>query len=204
MSCVPWGCSGLWNLKSKTKAFEAHYPLFFPSHHFVPVFNNSCHHKSWTLPLFFFGVFFCNISEEELRCRNTLVNILKYYLVTPVISTGHLFCSSCLNSTLNAFLESRPFGTELPHPTLPQTIHMPFHPWWSCALTSELFIVPDTQMFKKSFYPFENYGNYRFWNFHPVPLRNMNTNISGWNGKNLLYQWFALYTLRVLKSQNLG
>lgn len=89
------------------------------------------------LPFFLLVFSLVIFQRRSLGRRNTLINISKYYLATPVISTGYLPYSPCLTSTLNAFLEPWPFCLDfLTLFLFRQSSHSSLS-WWSCAPTDE-------------------------------------------------------------------
>ena len=62
----------------------------------------------WLLCFFLLVLSLVIYQRRSMGRRNMLINILKYYLATPVTSTGYLPYSPCLTSTLNVFWNHGP------------------------------------------------------------------------------------------------
>ena len=124
---------GLWSLKSKIKTSETHNYFFLTSLSVTCLKVHVNTQKLSFASLFSFGMFlkfiylFWYYLRERAWDAETCWLIYKYYLATPITSTGHLSHSVCSTSTLNAFLEPGLSVLGRPHPAPP--LPSPSTPW---------------------------------------------------------------------------
>lgn len=100
--------SGLWVLETKTKTSETHNS-FSLTPLSAAIFKSLFWYSKvefWLLFLLLFSLVI--FQRRRWGRRNILINISKYYLATPVISTGYLPYSLRLTSTLNALWNHGP------------------------------------------------------------------------------------------------